>query len=161
MIVIKYEIIDNFLKKENFDFLKKIIISNRFPVYATEDPNLEDLNFTHTLYDIDRGIKSTYFDMVYENLIQYLKPKHIMRSKVNCYPRTKRNITHKFHSDYKFSHKGALLSLNTCNGSTKIKRQGKIKSIENRLIKFDPGEPHASVSCTNQRCRWNIIVNYS
>ena len=169
MIVIKYEVIDNFLKKENFDVLKKTIINNDFPLYYNtyvinehEDTNLKDLNFTHVLYDGDRGgIKSDYYRIVYDNLIQYLKPTQLYRSKINCYPRTSRNITHKFHTDYRFPHKGSILSLNTCNGSTKIKRQGKIKSIENRLIKFDPGEPHASVSCSDQRCRWNIIVNYS
>ena len=167
VIVIKYEIIDNFLKKEDFDSLKEIIISQGFPVYynphvvSKEDTNLEDLNFAHILYDDYMGVKSQYFDIVYGVLIQYLKPTRIIRSKVNCYPRTSRSITHKFHTDYKFSHKGAILSLNTCNGSTKIKGQGKIKSIENRLLKFDPSEPHASVSCSDQKCRWNIIVNYS
>ena len=168
MIVIKYEIIDNFLEKENFDLLKKIIISEGFPIYYNshvvskdEITNLGELNFTHILYDSYAGIQSQYFDMIYQLLIQYLKPERIIRSKVNCYPRTWRPITHDFHVDYKFPHKGAILSLNTCNGSTKIKRQGKIKSIENRLLKFDPNTPHASVSCSDQRCRWNIIVNYS
>ena len=162
------KVIDNFLKKSDFDIIQKTVISNKFPVFflpyvidKNENVDLKDINFTHTLFDPNKGINSPFFELIYERFIIKLEPKKIYRIKVNCYPRTSRNITHKFHIDEEYSHKGAILSLNTCNGSTKIKGHRTVKSVENRLLLFDPSILHASVSCTDQKCRWNIIVNYS
>ncbi len=167
------EIIDNFLSNQDFKILEKTILGNSFPFYfnpyilnPNEKVNLSDINFTHMVYEgkgwhKERGIMSSFYDLIYSTFIIKFKINTLHRVKVNCYPRTSRNITHKFHADSNFSHKGALLSLNTCNGSTKIKGHRRVKSIANRLIVFDPSILHASESCTNQKCRWNIIINYS
>ena len=64
------------------------------------------------------------------------------------------------HFDYPFSHSSALLSLNTCDGYTKLKDGTKIDSIANRILLFDPSEEHCSTTTTNIFARINININY-
>ena len=84
----------------------------------------------------------------------------LIRVKINFYPRTETMIEHAKHVDYPYEHKGALLSLNTCNGGTILKNNKKIKSVEITVIFFDPSKPHASTSATDVKGRFNILVNY-
>ena len=105
------------------------------------------------------------YEFVYDKLIKYLDikeglKKNLHRSKVNCYPRTSRIITHKFHRDFPFSHKGAILSLNTCNGYTILNDGTKVDSVANRCLIFDSSLPHASTTCTNDSVRINVNVNF-
>ena len=166
------EIIDNFLSEELFNQLQSTIISDCFPIYfqdvVTDDDKTSDLDnivFTHGIYK-DYSPCSEFFPIVYNTLIISLKKrfddriKSLLRCKVNCYPRSKRVCRHNFHDDYSFTHKGALLSLNTCNGWTEFGDGSKVESVANRLLLFDPSLPHASTSCSDQRCRWNIQLNY-
>ena len=67
---------------------------------------------------------------------------------------------HPMHSDYKFTHSGAILSLNTCDGYTKLKDGTKIDSVANRILFFDAGEKHCSTTTTNTFARFNININY-
>ena len=64
------------------------------------------------------------------------------------------------HFDYPFSHSSALLSLNTCDGYTKLKDGTKIDSIANRILLFDASEEHCSTTTTNVPARFNININY-
>ncbi len=159
------EVVDNFLEEDTFLELQRTIISKHFPVFYQDDvsgiDNKSDtrvINFTHNLYNLSNP--SPFYDVVFEKLFSKYNIKKIIRAKVNCYPRTSRIVRHSFHADFDYSHKGALFYLNTCNGLTKFKRGPGVKSIANRVLFFDPSVLHASTSCTNQRCRWNIQVNY-
>ena len=58
----KYKIIDNFLKKEEFSTLENVLLGNNFPWYLNEVLNKkveEEFQFTHTFYD-NFVIKSDY-----------------------------------------------------------------------------------------------------
>jgi len=74
---------------------------------------------------------------------------------------TEKLIKHKAHRDLPpaLSHKGAILSLNTCNGGTYIGKKF-IKSVENRILLFDPSVLHSSTNCTDQQARFNININW-
>jgi len=80
--------------------------------------------------------------------------------KLNCYPRTDTLQTHEFHRDYPFSHKGCLFGFNTCDGATVFEDGTRVDSVANRAILFDAHELHASTSCTNQKARFNLNINY-
>ena len=167
------EIVDDFLEEDVFLELQRTIISKNFPVFFQDSMDInyntelsayagdiKSLNFTHMLYDEYDGVVSRFYEWIVEKLFSRYNMKEIIRAKVNCYPRTSRIVSHHFHSDYSHPHKGAILSLNTCNGLTKFKRGPGVKSIANRVLFFDPSVVHASTSCTDQKCRWNIICNY-
>jgi len=64
------------------------------------------------------------------------------------------------HQDYEWEHKGALLSLNTCDGYTRFETGEKIDSVANRIIFFDPSIRHTSTNTTNDKRRININFNY-
>ena len=161
------ELIDNFLPEENFKLLVEAILSQSFPFYhqdyitnSTEQSGIDHVNFTHLLH-FKTVPASTYYPFVYENFISKISDlRSIIRSKVNCYPRTDKNVLHAFHQDFLYPHRALILSLNTCDGYTVFEDGTKIDSISNRAVIFDASVSHASTSCTNQKCRWNIIVNY-
>ena len=52
------------------------------------------------------------------------------------------------------------LSLNTCNGYTKFKKSGKVKSVANRMVIFDSNLEHQGVTCTDKKRRVVINFNY-
>lgn len=161
-------IIDDFLDHEDFLYLANIarkahyIIPENIVTSNTPEPNNHIL-FGHMIYE-DFVPKSEYFKDFGEKLFSKFHEKFyvnaIIRSKINCYPQTSHNVAHRWHQDADFPHKGVLFSLNGCNGSTEIMGYGKIESKANRLILFDPSVPHRSHSCTDQKFRFNVIINY-
>ena len=160
-----YEICNNFLDTKTFNELRDLIISNRdFPWFhelkVNDFQNNESLfsYFTHTFY-LKNAINSNRYDNVLP-FLEKLEIKALIRVVANLYVKTYKIETHAFHIDYEFPHKGALLSLNTCNGGTILKNNKKIKSVENTVIFFDPSKPHASTSATDVKGRFNILVNY-
>ena len=160
-----YEICNNFLDTKTFNELRDLIISNRdFPWFhelkVNDFQNNESLfsYFTHTFY-LKNAINSNRYDNVLP-FLEKLEIKALIRVVANLYVKTDKIETHPFHIDYDFPHKGALLSLNTCNGGTILKNNKKIKSVENTVIFFDPSKPHASTSATDVKGRFNILVNY-
>lgn len=158
-------VIDNFLPDDEFKILQENVISNKFPVYIQnyitkkiEIQSVKNINFVHTVYRDNMPI-SPYYEMMNQILFSKLEMCSLIRSKVNCYPRTDEIVEHDWHTDYPYKHKGALFYLNTCNGKTRFHKDT-VKSQENRIVFFDSSKPHASTSCTDQKCRWNINVNY-
>tara|TARA_Y100000004_G_scaffold158025_1_gene184093 strand:+ start:329 stop:838 length:510 start_codon:yes stop_codon:yes gene_type:complete len=161
-------IIDDFLDHEDFLYLANIARKSHYAIPENivrlnkPEPNNHIL-LVHMLYD-NFAPRSDYFrdfgEKLFSKFPEEFSVEAIIRSKINCYPQTSHNVTHRWHQDAKFSHKGALFSLNDCNGSTEIMGYGKIESKANRLILFDPSVPHRSYSCTDQKFRFNVIINY-
>jgi hypothetical protein len=158
------EIIDNFLDPYHFGSIKKFMIENTFPWYW--QPNVS--------YDVIPANDGTYFThMFYYNkpLSQYIKllnpliqkipydASKLKRIKGNLYPQSQRKIYHGWHDDYEIPHQGCIFYMNTNNGYTIFKNK-KVKSVENRLLLFDPSVLHRSTTCTDAPCRLNINFNY-
>tara|TARA_R100001509_G_C4788697_1_gene188992 strand:+ start:55 stop:555 length:501 start_codon:yes stop_codon:yes gene_type:complete len=163
-IFLSYKIIKNYLEKEYFETLKKTIFNNNFPFYfsdyvsyPSDTRKITDFFFYHIIYK-NFTPKSNYFPM-FEPLLTKLNIKSLIRIKINMYTRTEKIIKHSMHTDTKYEHKGAILSLNKCNGGTWIEDKF-IESEENQMVLFDPSKPHSSTSCTNDQVRVNIILNY-
>ena len=85
--------------------------------------------------------------------------KRLIRIKLNLYTRTDYLVHHDDHIDFPHSHKGAVFSLNTCDGFTVIDGD-EISSVANRMVFFDPSILHHSTNCTNKPYRMNINFNY-
>lgn len=156
---------DNFLDNNLFLELENFVLNNgNFPFFLKrtlneDQTNQKDYYFYHLV--LDQGIKNTNnFDPFISYLLQKLYIKVFIRIKVNLYPSTDKIVEHNKHVDYPFSHKGLILSLNTCDGYTTLLDGTKIDSIRNRALFFDPGKPHCSSSCTNAQFRANININY-
>tara|TARA_S200000501_G_C20626132_1_gene656795 strand:+ start:143 stop:634 length:492 start_codon:yes stop_codon:yes gene_type:complete len=159
-----YQIQDEAL--DSFDFLniKTFISSQNFPWFyspfvADKEEVSNDFYFTHIAYENHKLNSSQDTWNVLTPLLKHIRPRAIIRIKINAYPNIGKHITHGEHTDYPFEHKGALFSLNNCNGHTII-GDNKIDSKENRLLLFDSSKPHSSTSCTDAKMRWNININY-
>ena len=79
--------------------------------------------------------------------------------KVNLYTKTHKLYYHDSHRDYGFNHKGCVYSINTCDGGTVID-DSLYESVANRMLFFDPSQPHHSTTCTNTKRRVNLNINY-
>ena len=113
---------------------------------------------THVVYEFCEP-KSPLFEYIFPILNQ-IEVKSLIRIKANLFPNTETLFEHPMHSDYTFSHSGAILYLNTCDGYTKLKDGTKIDSVANRILFFDASEEHCSTTATNVPARFNININY-
>ena len=159
-----HEIIDNFLDKDLFTQIQNLIVWNHtFPWYLAKNVagTEEDEGFyaTHTVY-LDSVRVSNHYNFLRQLLVKLPDLNALIRVKINFYPQSKVIYEHTKHIDYKIKHKGALFSLNTCDGFTRLDDGTKIESVENRLILFDPSIMHNSTTTTNAKGRFNININY-
>ncbi len=157
-----FHIIDNFLTQEQFNNIKQACFSkdceDNVNWFRNRVVNKEDDNyyFSHQIfYEYQPSVLFPFM----EPLLSKLNPKCVKRIKLNYYPATEKVFKHDSHKDYPFPHKGAIFSLNTCDGGTYFGDQH-VQSIENRIILFDPGKDHGSTTTTKKEGRCNININY-
>lgn len=160
----KYKIIDNALPQQEFKKIKDLLLGFYFPWFynpsVSQKTAKDGFYFNHVFFGVEpHKINSDHFDVL-QPILNLLKPRAVIRIKANFYPQTKNIESHEQHSDYSYAHKGAIFSVNACDGYTLLKKSIKIDSKENRLLLFDPSTPHNSTTCTNEQGRVNINFNY-
>ncbi len=170
------KVVDNFLDDEWFKVMQNNIVwNNDFPLfftgnvengYGVDDPAAGEpwqYYMTHMLYN-DNVPKGNLFYTISSSIFPLFSVdynmKSLLRVKVNCYPSTAEIKEHRPHVDYKFKHTAAILSLNTCNGFTRLADGTKIDSVENRLLLFDGSIEHNSSTTTDAKGRYNINFNF-
>lgn len=158
-------VVDNFLPKEEFDQLQSVMTSAFFPWYFTpyvvynSDLHNPDLSqFTHQLFTGRDGTDSAGYKFI-KPIIKKLNAKAICRIKANLLVKTEKIREHAFHTDF-YNNRTAIYYVNTNDGYTKFADGQKIDSVENRLIEFDSNLKHLGSTCTNQKCRIIININY-
>tara|TARA_R100000656_G_scaffold20893_1_gene18615 strand:+ start:306 stop:800 length:495 start_codon:yes stop_codon:yes gene_type:complete len=161
---IKYAVKNNFLKKEDFENIKNMVMGENFPWYfgdnvAHAGKHESHFCWIHTFFRHGEGIISSAYNLL-DPLLKKLKVKALIRVRANLYSNQGKIIEHESHTDYPFKHKGALFSLNTCNGFTALKDNTKIKSVANRILLLDPSLSHHSSTSTDAKVRCNININY-
>ena len=166
----KYEVVDNFLDEEYFDSLVTLFTDKEktgnmempwfFSSHIANEKETEGNLFymTHVLYDQNVPMSPLYNELI--PLLNKFEMKSLIRIKANLYPNTEILHEHPMHIDCDFSHSGAILSLNTCDGYTKLKDGTKIDSVANRILLFDASEEHCSTTTTNVSARINLNINY-
>jgi len=139
-------------------YLSKYVTWGKTPPDSIKNPNEISFYATHMFYD-EGGIVSPFFKLLLP-LINFIKPKSLIRIKGNFYPQTESLIEHGKHWDYDYEHQAAIFSLNTCDGFTRLDGGQKIGSVENRMLFLDATKLHNSTTCTNEKGRFNINFNY-
>ena len=167
--------IQDFLPKQSFNRLSQIIFAPTFPWYLTTSvaspylkskENSKLFYMSHLVYEKEKYVKVNPNDQaIIDLLLEKLAPEEgnlqLIRMKINFYPNTAELHEHDYHRDFEYSHMGAILSLNTCDGYTKIRETDtKYHSWANSLLSFDPSEDHCSTTTTNAIGRFNININY-
>ena len=167
------EIIDNFLKSDDFDQIKNTIMGNSFPWYHYDDiafahEEKKDKTFflTNSIYKDDKPSFPTSLEMVWPilktlgSMNDNYKLRSLVRVKLNSYPNQNKFIEHQPHVDYDEPHQAAIYYINSNNGYTKLDDGTKVDSVANRLLLFDGSKQHSSTNCTNDKIRVNINFNY-
>tara|TARA_R100000322_G_scaffold149186_1_gene106048 strand:- start:328 stop:840 length:513 start_codon:yes stop_codon:yes gene_type:complete len=167
-----FKVVDNFLNKDEFKNIKETIQHPLFTWYyypainyeeGKEDLIEKDLNqyqFTHTFYENNRP-NSPYFDNL-QTLLNKLNCKSLVRIKANLNPYSSKLAESGYHIDFDYKNlKTAVYYINTNNGYTKFKKNNKkIKSLENRIVKFDSSLEHLGTNTTDSKRRIVLNINY-
>ena len=172
----KHKVIDNFLDEKYFDSLVTLFTDKTkkgntiMPwffqssiVYGEGHKNWPEdqgklFYMAHMIYHRNVPASPHYDDLI--PLLNKLDARCVLRIKANLFPNTEILHEHPMHADYSFFHSAAVLSLNTCDGYTKLKDGTKIDSVANRILLFDASEKHCSTTTTNVPARINININY-
>ena len=158
------KIIDNFLPQDYFEYLQGIMLDHSFPwlynaYVANKNENQDEhFYFTHNLFE--------YFDRtstLFEEFIPFFKQLEMnamVRARALLYVNQGKQIVHEKHVDFNYPHKTAVFYVTTNNGYTEFEDGTKVESVENRIVFFDGSTPHNSSTCTDQKIRVVISVNY-
>ena len=162
--------IDNFLDALDFTALQSTVTDANFPwfyqnsvAWKSMEDGFEDgphnFQFVHNFYE--RHAPNSGFLKLIEPILDKLNPTAIIRIKANLLCRTKKNEEHGMHVDYKDPRiTTAIFYCNTNNGYTKFENGDKIESIENRAVVFNNSLYHSGSSCTDEKIRVVININY-
>ena len=160
------EIYDNFLEQEYFDNICNYVMVPNFQGWSycprvsdeIDDVVHNQYYFIHKLYE-ENGPRTDEYGMI-ADVLKQIKCNAIIRARLLLYTNVGEFVKHNFHIDYDYSHKAALLYLNTCNGYTGFEDDIKVESVKNRMVIFDGSTPHHSTSCTDTQSRYVLSINY-
>jgi len=157
------KIVDNFLPQDYFVHLQRIMTDHNFPwLYNAEVANSGEIQdhfyFTHNLFQDFQPTSSIFEEFV--PFFKQLEMNALVRARALLYTNQGRQIVHEKHIDFKFPHKTAVFYMNTNNGYTEFEDGTKVESVENRIVFFDGSRPHNSSTCTDQKIRVVLSINY-
>ena len=159
------EIIDDFLDKESFEFIKKTMLSEEFSWFYTPQKTAgyefdENFQFFHLFY-VNHSINSPHFNIL-NPLINKINPLALVKIKANLTGKTQKIIDYGYHTDYITDTKlyTAVYYITSNNGSTNFKNGPTVQSKENRIVIFDSQLPHSGTSHTDERLRVLLNLNF-
>tara|TARA_R100001224_G_scaffold17969_1_gene8801 strand:+ start:340 stop:840 length:501 start_codon:yes stop_codon:yes gene_type:complete len=162
------KVIDNFLKKEEFNILKESILpepsKNYFPWYYQQDkvfPGDSGKQFTHVFYT-NFKINSEHFDIILP-VLNKLNIYALRKVKINLTLPEKEFGKYGFHRDFEDEHKVAktgIFYFNNTNGPTVFENGESIDCIENRMVIFPSHYKHAGSFHTSDGERVVLNINW-
>jgi len=163
-----YKIIDNFLDYNIFKELQSFFMGceidwhyNNGTVRGVDESNIHDFQFTNTFYG--NGMPMNYHERVYP-IYEKLNMRIPLRVKVNLNTVTPKIVKRGFHIDQgnvdDIPWKTAILYMNTNNGYTEFESGEIVESVENRVVIFPGTKMHRGTTCTDQKQRIVVNINY-
>ena len=131
-----------------------------FNDHVVREKESDDFQFTFMLYY--HGRSSEYFHLV-SDIIEYIKPKSLLRVKVNLTTKTPEPKYFDYHRDFQLEDPNAQTSIfyiNSNNGATCFRDGSEIKSEANKMVTFHLLEEHRGKTCTDEKRRVLINFNY-
>jgi hypothetical protein len=162
-------VLDNFLNQEDLLNIQEVLLGQKFPWYFAKNKvftnpeidNINDFQFVHQFFTGSQKV-SDYFYLL-DPIFNKLPITGYARSKANITPRTESLFTYDLHTDFKKPQQNirtAVFYVNSNNGKTIFEDGTEVDSVENRLVVFDSNIKHAGTSCTDQKVRCVINLNY-
>jgi hypothetical protein len=161
----------DFLDVEDFNRIKNVFFDCNFPWYYHSsvdfDPNKYvnldnpwNFQFVHSFYS-NYAPNSQYIEIL-APILKKLNPAAIVKIKANLQTRTEKIVEYNMHSDtdLEVKCKTSILYINSNDGYTKFESGETVISEENKLITFDSDRLHTGSSCTTEKCRIVLNLNY-
>ena len=161
-------IIDNFLDKQSFRYLQKVMFGDDFNWFYNDYIDYigeegDKFQFFHMFYRENVGVNSNQYEIL-SNVLDKIKPKEIYRIKANLLTKTPEIEINTFHNDIDelgiLPWTTSILYMNTNNGYTEFENGAIVESIENRMVVFPAEMKHRGTSCTDKKIRVVINFNY-
>ena len=159
------KVIPNFLPEDYFARIEKSLVWNPgFPYYLLDKCNSSQTDESQWMMCHTGYLEDTARSDLHAGMLDAFKLipdfRTLIRLKANFYPQTPEIVEHAQHVDFEYSHNGGILSLNTCDGFTRLEDGTKVLSVRNQLLIFDGSTLHNSTTTTNAKGRFNININY-
>ena len=162
--------IKNFLESQEALIIKNAMEGVEFPWYNShvvdsshlgDIPANQNFQFCHKFYN--DSVPTSNLSHILNALCAKINPYQWVRIKANLLPRTEKILEHGMHTDCIPKNANvttAVYYVNTCNGYTRFEDGKKFKSIENSLIEFPSTMRHTGSTCTDEKYRIVINLNY-
>ena len=158
-----YKVIKNFLDKDRFETMKKIVINPNFPWFYRGNNEIKLGYFSHSLFNNNQVNSQANFDLT-DAIYDILKPASIIQARVNLNMSSLfKNKKGDWHTDYNYDNLTAIFYYNNTNGGTELKDKGKIKYIkdeENKMLIMKGNILHRSLPSTDVENRYILNLNY-
>ena len=162
-------IIDNALTKEASKEIQHHMLSADFQWYYNDkvlllEPDQEfielyNFQFTHNFMR-DGQVNSDWWYLILP-LINKIDAKDIIKVKANLNPVADKITQHGLHTDRVVCDTTAVYYVNTNNGMTVFEDGTAVASRANRLLIFDSSLRHTGTTCTDEKVRCVINLNYN
>ena len=161
-------VLDNFLEPNEFNKVSRYFNDYcqwQYSPFVTNDPHQgkvpadDEFEFVHVFWYPTKGIASDKFEHV-SPVVNKLNPGILVRVKGNLNTRTPEVVQRDWHIDYDYGNKTAIYYINTCDGYPAFESGEKVPSVANRIVVFDGSKRHAGTTCTDQKTRMVLNINY-
>lgn len=164
------KVIDNFLDEHSHQAIKELLLGDTFFWYynnakvITNESVGETHNhqFVHTFYNFySISTREDYWQTIYP-LVDKIKPAALIRIKANLTSCTHVQKRFSFHTDLVRDISGltAVYYVNSNDGKTVFQDGQEVESVANRFLIFDNKLLHTGTTCTDQKVRCVINLNY-
>ena len=164
------QIHDNFLTQTEYEALYNVFGTqdvnwhyNDFINSPMDDDGDYNFQFVHPIYHYNESKTKSPYKKLIDPILSKLNVETLLRLKFNMNTRTNKIIESNFHVDigtYPNTYKIAIFYLNSNDGYTLFECGRKIESVANRVVIFDGKLKHCGTSCTNQKNRIVLNINY-
>ena len=141
----KHKVIDNFLKKEDYNYFSDFIKSTHVPWYyrPIDTPEGETKNkngfFCFCFYNEHAPDDKSFYEFM-PNFIRALNVESLIQIRANLTFRDIETVESSFHNDYYYDKSTTgIFYLTTCNAKTVLKYPKQniyVESVENRMLLF-------------------------
>mgnify|MGYP001422705440 FL=1 len=159
---------ENFLTQTEYEALYNVFGTqdvnwyyNDFINSPMDDDSDYNFQFVHPIYHYDESKTKSPYKKLIDPILSKLNVEVLLRMKFNMNIRTNEIIESNFHVDLDLNtYKIAIFYLNSNDGYTLFECGRKIESVANRVVIFDGKVKHCGTSCTNQKNRIVLNINY-
>ena len=159
------KIYDKFLPEKQSGLIERYMSGHDVPWTYTSGcdyPNQGDLfQFVHGFAGVNIQGSLGVLDFLINRLREVESNKFtLMRIKANLNPKTHEHIQlGEYHVDFD-NVRTAIFYVNTNNGYTLFESGDRVDSVSNRIVLFDSNTKHVGHSCTDEKIRLVVNINY-